>query len=97
MARYDLGLSELEFWHSTDRQLKALISRNEAHKERGYLLAAIVASTTANFSMSRPKEPYTVADFMPARGKRQSEERSEDEISEDLARRLAYSVSSTVH
>jgi hypothetical protein len=92
-ARFDLGLSEGDFWRLTGRQLSALMRRLKAGKDREHMLVGIIASTTANFSMCRPKEPLTVADFMPGRGKPRII--TEDEIAEDLAMRLSFALPAT--
>lgn len=88
-ARYDLHLSEAEFWHLTGRQLSALSRRRRQHDDREQILVGILASTTANFSMCHPKEPLTPADFMPRRGKPEPP-MTEDEIAESVARQLAF-------
>ena len=51
------------------------------------LLVGLLASVTANFSMCRPKEPLTPADFMP---KKDEPERSGQEVAEDFARMAAF-------
>jgi hypothetical protein len=88
LARYDLHLSELEFWHLTGRQLSALIRRRKHEHERQQYLAGIIASTEANFSMRAPKEPLTAFDFMPC--KRQEQERTDAEIAEEFAAKFQF-------
>jgi hypothetical protein len=49
----------------TPRQLELLNERHREQNEHQELLAGIVASTMANFSMGGVKKPLTPADFMP--------------------------------
>jgi hypothetical protein len=65
-ARYDLGLTEEEFWRMTPRQLSALLKRHKREHERQEFLFAQVVSNTVNFSMCRPKQPVTPKQFMPS-------------------------------
>ncbi len=51
----------------TPRQLGYLSKRHKQAKKRLELLAGVIASTTANYSMSAPKEPCAPSDFMPSR------------------------------
>lgn len=66
VARYDLRLTDDEFYAMTPRQLDALLKRNKQAVEHEQLLAGIIASTTANHSLNPPKTPCTPADFMPS-------------------------------
>jgi hypothetical protein len=66
VARYDLGINSDEFYSLTPRQLDALVKRHErATQEREFLFAQMT-SCIVNFSMARPKEPASAADFMPS-------------------------------
>ena len=87
-ARYDIHLSDAEFWHLTPRQLSALLRRHKQRLDRDNYLAGIVASTTANFSMARPKEPLSADDFML--GRKPPKELTDDEIAEDFAAKFAF-------
>lgn len=64
MARFDLRLTSDEWLDMTPRQLHALKQRQLAQWQREELLVGIVASTTANFSMSHPKSPLRADSFM---------------------------------
>ena len=66
VARYDLGLSEQEFYSITPRQLDALAKRKEYETRHTELLFAQLTSYLINFSTVRPKEPVKPADFMPS-------------------------------
>lgn len=48
----------------------------------------ILASTIANFSMCRPKEPLTAQDYMPSRKK--EKEKTDEEIAIELAQQLSF-------
>lgn len=96
-ARYDLGLSEAEFWKLTGKQLSHLIRRHKGSQDRQQLLVGLLASVTANYSMCRPKEPLVPADFMPNRKER---ERTEDEIAQEFADKfqfIAMQPGATIH
>ena len=71
----------------TFRQLSALIRRHKQANERQQFLAGIIASTTANFSMCRPKEPLSASDFMPTR---KQPDRTDDDIAADFAAKFAF-------
>jgi hypothetical protein len=86
-ARYDLHLSETEFWKLTGRQLSALTHRHKYAQDRQQWLCGLLASVTANFSMCRPKEPLGPQDFMPPRKER---ERTEQEIAIDFAEKMQF-------
>jgi len=69
IARYDLGLTSDEFYALTPRQFDALLKRKEHADTMQEFLFGQLASVTANFSMSRPKNPTTPQDFMPSQWK----------------------------
>jgi len=67
MGRYDLKLSENDFWDLTLKDLVALIDRYKSNEEwlnyRTALISAIVANTARD--PKRKPAPYTPDDFMP--------------------------------
>lgn len=65
-ARYDLGLSEAEFWSSTPRQIQYLDKRYAQRLEREEFYSAQVSSTICNNGFKQYKEPIRPADFMPS-------------------------------
>jgi hypothetical protein len=69
----------------TPRQFSVLLRRHKQRLRREQCLIASLQCVTANFSICRPKEPFTVEDFMPTRKR----ERTEDEIAEDFAAKMA--------
>lgn len=91
-ARYDLQLTDEEFWHMTGRQLSALTRRHKQASEREHYLVGLLASVTANFSMCRPKEPLTPSDFMP---NRKEKERTDLEVAQDFADKFKFIAIST--
>jgi len=70
----------------TGRQLSALTRRHKHAQDRQQWLVGLLASVTANFSMSRPKEPLTPDDFMPSRHRA-------PETDEEIAERLNAGLS----
>jgi hypothetical protein len=85
-ARYDLTLSDAEFWCLTPRQFSALLHRHRAKLDRDNYLCGIIASVTANFSMARPKEPLSASDFMLG-------QKVKEETPTELAERFAFQMS----
>lgn len=49
----------------TPRQYRLLNKRFRQYRTWEHSLAAQVCAVTANYSMCHPKEPYSVADFLP--------------------------------
>lgn len=80
VGRFDLGLTETEFWELSPGQLHALVKRLDAAVERQFLCAGIVAAAFTNCHIDPEKSdgvsPYF---FMPTasgervRGEMQSE------------------------
>ncbi|MGA2650421.1 MAG: hypothetical protein ABSF28_07850 [Terracidiphilus sp.] len=85
-ARYDLHLTDAEFWSLTPRQFSALLHRHKANRDWVNYMVGILASTSANFSMARPKEPLSASDFMLNR-------KPEEETGIELAERIAFELS----
>lgn len=64
MGRYDLGLSEYEFWHGmTLRRLWLLVRRREAAEQRADLRAGVLATVVARVAGSKDAKPQ---DFFPS-------------------------------
>lgn len=74
MARFDLGLSDEEFWALTPRRMDALVQRWERAREHSDMMLAQIAQTGANFSFCAPKKPFTIDQFMPQVERRSAEE-----------------------
>ena len=66
VARYDLRLSNEDFYGLTPRQLDALIKRRERETQDREFLFAQLTAYTINFSMARPKAPVKISDLMPS-------------------------------
>jgi hypothetical protein len=66
-ARFNLRLTDEEFYSLTPRQFDALLKRHREKIEHTELLAGVIASAIANFSLGGLKEPAKPADFMPSR------------------------------
>ena len=67
MGRYDLGLSEEEFWGLTLKEFNALCERYGVNQEWLNYRAALICSVLANIARDPKKKgiPYTTQDFMP--------------------------------
>ena len=62
MGRYDLRLTDEEFWHMVPRQFAALVRRQREHRLRQEYGPAIICMTIHN--LAGKKTPYSV--FMPS-------------------------------
>ena len=67
MGRYDLGLSEEEFWGLTLKEFNALSERYGVNQEWLNYRAALICSVLANIARDPKKKgtPYIPRDFMP--------------------------------
>ena len=74
IGRFDLGLSEQEFWRLTLRELAALLKRWRFDQERADWRAGMVASVIANIHRDRKRrsKPFTPQDFMPHQRRKKS-------------------------
>jgi hypothetical protein len=66
-ARYDLGLTDEQFWRLTPRQYSYLLKRHRQKSEHEELLAAIIARSVVDFSFCHPAKPSKYADYMPSK------------------------------
>ena len=62
MGRYDLRLTDEEFWHMVPRQFSALMRRHRDHQTRQEFSSAIICQTIHN--LAGVKTSYTA--FMPS-------------------------------
>lgn len=65
-ARYNLHLSEVDFWSLTPRQFHDLMKRHEREIEHKELLNGMLAANIVNYSMGRPDKAAQAKDFMPS-------------------------------
>ncbi len=73
LGRYDLNLTEEEFWGLTVRELNALTERQaERHDWLNYR-AALICSVLANTARDpkRKRTPFTPDDFMPGKPRKE--------------------------
>lgn len=64
IARYDLHLTDEEFYSLTPRQFDALLKRHELAEQKREYLAAQTTAAIINFSMRAPDKPVSPRDFM---------------------------------
>lgn len=73
MGRYDLNLSEEDFWGLTLKEFNALSERYTSNQEwltyRSALICSVLANTVRD--PKRKRTPFTPQDFMP--GKKQTQ------------------------
>ena len=67
MGRYDLNLTEEEFWELTLKELNALIERFRSGQDWLNYRAALISSVIANTARDPKRKPtaYVPGDFMP--------------------------------
>ena len=66
IARYDLGLTEDEFWNLSIDEFNALLKRHNLKQEREDSRAAMICTVIANIFRGKGK-PYKITDFMPSK------------------------------
>lgn len=65
IGRYDLRLSEEEFWDLSWEQLEALIERHSNSVEREDYHAALICAVLANIHRAKSTSVFKPSDFMP--------------------------------
>jgi hypothetical protein len=65
-GRYDLGLTDEEFFQLTPRKLDALLKRHRRKTESTELLFAQLTSCVVNTGFRSTEEPTKIRDFMPS-------------------------------
>ncbi len=83
-ARYDLRLSDAEFWDLSFEQFNALAERYIQDQENQDLRAALICSLLANINRDTKKRrtPFEVKDFMPQR--RPLKPKTDEQMKDDL-------------
>lgn len=83
-ARYDLGLSDEEFWDLSVEQFNALIERHITEQENRDLRAAQICCVLANIHRDTRKKPrpFEIKDFLPQR--RPKKPKTEKQMENDL-------------
>jgi hypothetical protein len=70
VGRYDLRLSEADFWKLTFKKLDALLKRRQFDIDTGDRQAALICAVLANIHRDPKKSrAYTVQDFLPQKPK----------------------------
>jgi len=80
MGRYDLGLSEDEFWELTLKELNALVERHESNHGWLNYRAALICSIIANSVPHKGDKIFTYADFMPKMKPRKSKPQTAEQM-----------------
>ena len=78
MARYDLQLSDKEFWALTLKKFNYLIKRYSLHLERQDSHAALICAVLANIHRDHKTKAFTPKDFMPGKATKQETQTPED-------------------
>ena len=71
-ARYDLHLSDEDFFALTPRQFDALLKRHKHKVESNELLFGQLTSWVVNTGFRALEKPTSTEDFMPSRWKKRS-------------------------
>lgn len=67
IARFDLHLTDEEFWNLTWDEFTALLSRYKLSIERQDFHAALICAVLANIHRDPKTKPFTPKDFMPGK------------------------------
>lgn len=70
MGRYDLDLTEGEFWSLTLNEFNALITRWNRKEDWLNYRAGLICSTLSNIWRAKGAKPRTPEDFFPTRQRR---------------------------
>lgn len=73
-CRYDLKLSEEEFWSLDYNQYMALQERWQIEQEQREYLSALICAVLANIHNTKKSKNYKPADFMRKPKKKQTQE-----------------------
>ena len=102
IGRYDLRLSESEFWALTPRQFDALLKRVEYHREHRELLNGVCTSALVNTSSvyksamctDNPPGMTSPADFMPSRAHHETEPKEVEPMTDEQRARVDATIRS---
>jgi hypothetical protein len=85
VARYDLRLTDAEFWDCTLPELELLLGRHQEAFRVSHSPASMVCALLANINRdsSQKPDPFTPSDFMPG------EESRPGEPAPDMAEKVA--------
>jgi hypothetical protein len=91
-ARYNLHLTNDEFYRLTPRQFDSLLKRHREQIEHEELLAGIIASVVVNFSLGAPKTGTKPADFMPSQWRTNVQKPRNERMTKKKRQRVANSL-----
>ncbi len=80
VARYDLRLSEDDFWNMSIDEFQALLRHHNLELERQDYHAALICWTLANIFRSDKSRSYKVSDFMPGKPKQKRKQSTEEMV-----------------
>jgi hypothetical protein len=81
IAKYDLGLSDAEFWDELPHWMfQELLNRLNQEKRHVLIGHGVVASTLANINRGKGTRPFTPADFIPGEPRVQHQQSAEEQI-----------------
>lgn len=89
VARYDLGLTEEEFWELTPAQYDALNERHLIHRQMDDYRAGVIASILCNIHKEKGSKPAEPADFFSSLPRSKPREMSPSEMLSYLKQRTA--------
>ncbi len=91
-----VGLTDDEFYSLTPRQFHLLLEQYEHKVEHTEMLAGIISSTVANWSMGSPKKPLSHTDFMPSQWAKEKPIRHRKPTAKQLAARVRAAFEANV-
>jgi hypothetical protein len=91
-ARYNLKLTDKQFYSLTPRQFDALLKRHREQIEHAELLVGIIASVVVNFSLGAPKTGTEPADYMPSQWRKKVQQPRKERMTKKKRQRVANSL-----
>lgn len=80
VGRYDLRLSEQEFWNLTLKQFNALLERHRINFEWQNYRPALICAILANIYRDKKSKAFTPQDFMPKTKLKEKRQTTEEMI-----------------
>jgi hypothetical protein len=71
-ARYDLHLSDAEFYALTPREFDALVKRHKRRREHDEFMLAQLTAVVMNTGFRSREEPAQTRDYMPSQWRRKN-------------------------
>jgi hypothetical protein len=88
-ARYDLRLSDAEFYALTPREFDALVKRDKRHTEHEEYMFAQLTAVVMNTGFRSREEPAQPKDYMPSQWRKTPASKSSEALTDDRRAEIA--------